>query len=131
MNDTLTKEDIEILTNVVPELNLVPENAPSPKQLDEWNRCVEKNFFKLEAKTQKVDPRVFFYVDNLWPNSSTEGGKYTVTYRFHVVTHMGYKRDGDGQFLDGKQNRKLVMRLAKHDFFIDVDRFLKEYKEAI
>jgi hypothetical protein len=128
--ETLTKEDIEILTNVVPELNLIPENAPAPKQLDDWQKRVGKSFHKFDAKTQKVDPRVVFVVDNLWPQSHTTDGKYTVTYRYHVFAHFGYAKDKDGELQDGRQGRAAVLKLAKFDFLIDVEKFLKDYKPA-
>ena len=128
MSETLSKEDIEILTNVMPELKMVPENMPSLEQIDQWQARVGKTFHKFNAKEQKVDGRLFFVVDNLWPD--TDVMKNRVTYRYHVFTHFGYAKDRDGELLDGRRDRKLVLKLAKHDFFIDVDKFLKEYREA-
>jgi hypothetical protein len=128
MSETLTKDDIEILTNVMPELTLTPSNMPKLEQIDQWQARVGKSFHKIIDKDGKVDGRLFFVIDNLWPD--TDVAKNRVTYRYHVYTHFGYAKDRDGALQDGRQDRKLVMKLAKHDFFIDVDKFLKEYKEA-
>ena len=128
MSETLTKEDIDILTNVMPELTLTPSNMPKLEQIDQWQARVGKTFHKLNAKEGKVDPRLFFVVDNLWPDTDIKENK--VTYRYHVFTHFGYAKDKDGDLMDGRRDRKLVFKLAKHDFFIDVEKFLKDYKEA-
>ena len=129
-HETLTAEDIDILTNVIPELNLVPENAPEPEQLDQWNKMVDQTFHKVNAKDKTIDKRVFYVVDNLFPQSNTSDGKYTVTYRFHVYVHLGFARSKAGEILDGRDNRPKVYKLAHHDFFVDVKKFILDYRLA-
>lgn len=126
--DTLTEQEIDILTNVVPELNIVPQNAPKPEELDAWEKNVGKTFFKFDAKTGNVDKRLFFVVDNMWPESHASKNAYTVNYRYHVFAHFGQVQGRTIVHPDGRKEAPNVLKLAKYDFYCDVKKFIQDYR---
>lgn len=131
----LTTEEIDIITNVMPEANAVPDNAPPLKQLESWQNRIGKWHVKIAPDGKQLKPGIYFEPTNLFPNHDVP--KNRVNYRYHVRVHLGWEKNNKGQIMNGSDNLPAVVKLARRpaddsplDFHCDVDKFLKEYKAA-
>jgi len=139
MTTDMTKEEIELLTNVVPAVELPKPTKEELLKLDRWQAMVGKWFWKWDAVKKEVQKGLYFEPTNVFPahaplDKPDSDGK--PKYRFNVRAHFGAVLDSDRQ---PKRDRlgDVIVRVAPdprtgmgYDQMIDCIQFEQDYKPA-
>ena len=132
MTTDMTKEEIELITNVMPEVKITPANMPSLAQLDKWQKMVGQWFWKFDTAKNEVRKGLYAEPINMFPQY-VDGA---VTYRFNIRFHFGAVLDEDRQPLRDKLGDTIVRIAGRPDSetgldqLIDCKKFEQDYKPA-